>query len=55
MLPNGFYLHFLAFVFIMFLPWTQNIKTQGNVSTLYQEQTPQNSTLLFLEELSNGT
>ena len=32
---------FLAFVFIMFLPWTQNIKTQGNVSTLYQEQSPQ--------------
>ena len=32
---------FLAFVFIMFLPWTQNIKTQGNVSTLYQEQRPQ--------------
>ena len=25
----------------MFLPWTQNIKTQGNVSTLYQEQRPQ--------------
>ena len=32
---------FLAFVFIMFLPWTQNIKTQGNVTTLYQEQRPQ--------------
>lgn len=32
---------FLAFVFIMFLTWTQNIKTQGNVSTLYQEQRPQ--------------
>ena len=32
---------FLAFVFIMFLPWTQNIKTQGNVYTLYQEQRPQ--------------
>ena len=32
---------FLAFVFIMFLPWTQNIKTQGNVSTLFQEQRPQ--------------
>ena len=32
---------FLAFVFIRFLPWTQNIKTQGNFSTLYQEQRPQ--------------
>lgn len=32
---------FLAFVFIMFLPWTQNIKTQGNVNTLFQEQRPQ--------------
>ena len=32
---------FLAFVFIMFLPWTQNIKTQGNVNTLLQEQRPQ--------------
>jgi hypothetical protein len=31
---------FLAFVFIMFLPWTQNIKTQGNVNTLFQEQIP---------------
>ncbi len=25
----------------MFLPWTQNIKTQGNVNTLFQEQRPQ--------------
>ena len=32
---------FLAFVFIMFLLWTQNIKTQGNVNTLFQEQRPQ--------------
>lgn len=32
---------FLAFVLIMFLPWTQNIKTQGNVNTLFQEQRPQ--------------
>lgn len=32
---------FLAFVFIMFLPWTQNIKAQGNVNTLFQEQRPQ--------------
>ena len=48
-----FYLLF-SICFIMFLPWTQNIKTQGNVSTLYQEQRPQNSILLFLEESSNG-
>ena len=26
---------------MLFLPWTQNIKVQGNVSTLYQEQRPQ--------------
>ena len=25
----------------LFLPWTQNIKTKGNVTTLYQEQRPQ--------------
>lgn len=25
----------------MFLPWTQNIKVKGNVSSLYQEQRPQ--------------
>lgn len=25
----------------LFLPWTQNIKVMGNVSTLYQEQRPQ--------------
>ena len=26
---------------MLFLPWTQNIKVQGNVSTLYQDQRPQ--------------
>ena len=26
---------------MLFLPWTQNIKVRGNVSTLYQEQRPQ--------------
>ncbi|KFC20552.1 HlyD family secretion protein [Chryseobacterium sp. FH1] len=28
-------------IMILFLPWTQNIKVTGNVSTLYQEQRPQ--------------
>lgn len=31
----------LGILLILFLPWTQNIKTKGNVSTLYQEQRPQ--------------
>lgn len=26
---------------VLFLPWTQNIKVRGNVSTLYQDQRPQ--------------
>ncbi len=28
-------------IIVLFLPWTQNIKVMGNVSTLYQEQRPQ--------------
>lgn len=32
---------FLGGIIVLFLPWTQNIKVQGNVSTLYQEQRPQ--------------
>lgn len=28
-------------IITLFLPWTQNIKVMGNVSTLYQEQRPQ--------------
>ena len=28
-------------VITLFLPWTQNIKTTGTVTTLYQEQRPQ--------------
>lgn len=28
-------------IIVLFLPWTQNIKVTGNVSTLYQEQRPQ--------------
>ncbi len=31
----------LSLVIILFLPWTQNIKTQGTITTLYQEQRPQ--------------
>lgn len=31
----------LFFVLILFLPWTQNIKATGNITTLYQEQRPQ--------------
>ena len=32
---------FLGGIIVLFLPWTQNKKEQGNVSTLYQEQRPQ--------------
>jgi multidrug resistance efflux pump len=32
---------FLGGIIVLFLPWTQNIKVTGNVSTLYQEQRPQ--------------
>lgn len=32
---------FLGGITVLFLPWTQNIKVMGNVSTLYQEQRPQ--------------
>lgn len=31
----------LGGIITLFLPWTQNIKVVGNVSTLYQEQRPQ--------------
>jgi len=30
-----------ACIVVLFLPWTQNIKVRGNVSTLYQDQRPQ--------------
>jgi multidrug resistance efflux pump len=34
---------FLLFLLaILFLPWTQNIKSKGNITTLYQEQRAQN-------------
>ncbi|MFY7814387.1 MAG: HlyD family secretion protein, partial [Chryseobacterium taeanense] len=32
---------FIGSIVVLFLPWTQNIKVTGNVSTLYQEQRPQ--------------
>lgn len=31
-----------SLISILFLPWTQNIKAKGNVTSLYQEQRPQN-------------
>lgn len=36
-----FLLIFLTAFIVLFLPWTQNIKVMGNVTTLYQEQRPQ--------------
>ena len=39
---NKVIIGFLIFcVCCLFLPWTQNIKVMGNVTTLYQEQRPQ--------------
>lgn len=37
-----FYGIVLFLLIILFLPWTQNIKAKGAVTTLYQEQRPQN-------------
>jgi multidrug efflux pump subunit AcrA (membrane-fusion protein) len=31
----------ISFAIVLFLPWTQNIKTKGFITTLYQEQRPQ--------------
>jgi multidrug resistance efflux pump len=36
-----FYGILLAMVVILFMPWTQNIRSRGNVTTLRQEQRPQ--------------
>lgn len=36
-----FYIIVALAIIILFLPWTQNIKTTGTVTTLYQEQRPQ--------------
>ncbi|RWU10629.1 HlyD family secretion protein [Pedobacter chitinilyticus] len=36
-----FYIFLVFGIVVLFLPWTQNIKVRGNVSTLYQDQRPQ--------------
>uniref|UniRef100_A0AAU6WPC1 Biotin/lipoyl-binding protein n=1 Tax=Chryseobacterium endophyticum TaxID=1854762 RepID=A0AAU6WPC1_9FLAO len=36
-----FFFILMAAVIVLFLPWTQNIKVMGNVTSLYQEQRPQ--------------
>ena len=36
-----FYGILIALLVVMFLPWTQNINTSGKVTTLYQDQRPQ--------------
>ncbi|SFN44961.1 Multidrug resistance efflux pump [Paenimyroides ummariense] len=36
-----FYIFMALAIITLFLPWTQNIKTTGTVTTLYQEQRPQ--------------
>ena len=36
-----FYIILGVLIFVMFLPWTQNINASGKVTTLYQDQRPQ--------------
>lgn len=36
-----FYFFLIVGVVILFLPWTQNVKAKGSVTTLYQDQRPQ--------------
>lgn len=36
-----FYALSILFLIVMFLPWTQNIRSAGNITTLKQEQRPQ--------------
>jgi multidrug efflux pump subunit AcrA (membrane-fusion protein) len=36
-----FYICVLVFIIFLFLPWTQNIRAKGAVTTLYQDQRPQ--------------
>ena len=36
-----FFFILIGGIITLFLPWTQNIKVKGNVSSLYQEQRPQ--------------
>jgi multidrug efflux pump subunit AcrA (membrane-fusion protein) len=40
-IKNWFYTLSILFAIVMFLPWTQNIRSTGNVTTLKQEQRPQ--------------
>lgn len=43
----------LAFVIILFLPWTQNIRATGNVTTLRQEQRPQQINTIIAGRLAS--
>lgn len=36
-----FYICILIFIVYLFLPWTQNIRAKGSVTTLFQDQRPQ--------------
>ncbi len=36
-----FFICLMVFAIFLFLPWTQNIRTKGTVTTLYQHQRPQ--------------
>lgn len=36
-----FYVCVLVFIIFLFLPWTQNIRAKGSVTTLFQDQRPQ--------------
>ncbi|MCX8020644.1 MAG: HlyD family efflux transporter periplasmic adaptor subunit [Chitinophagaceae bacterium] len=36
-----FYVLAILFILFLFLPWTQNIRARGTVTTLYQDQRPQ--------------
>ena len=36
-----FFISLLFTIVMLFLPWTQNIKSKGKVTTLYQDQRPQ--------------
>lgn len=38
---SWFFIFLALCIVVMFLPWTQNIKVKGYVSTLYQQQRPQ--------------
>lgn len=40
-IKRWFYLLLVSMVVLMFLPWTQNIRARGTVTTLRQEQRPQ--------------